>query len=332
MTLFDEASSQVRDLSSKVARDLPDLHNESPSICIPIVAGMVNIQKWIRIAHGREKIVLLSSIQAFVDLPATQRGLNLSRHNEAITEVVNAYAKNSGSLLENMAQDICVAVLKKHEYASNAHIIVSLKYPYISRTMMGFPSQQVCDVDLASEARRLRNKILTPMNSIAIAIDSAVACPLAQEMIKSHTVSKLILNKSLRQAREIQNMLKQVPFGTHVDRTTGRVELVFHDNVGKVSIRELIKLLESSCVAPFREMLKRPDELKVLTRMLEMPRFTEDCVRQIAFYLARKFTHLSAETDVRIDQTSKFALAAYEVVAKKHATLKELREELVQSG
>jgi len=93
-------------------------------------------------------------------------------------------------------------------------------------------------------------------------------------------------------------------------------------------VNDLVRILEDVASAPFFELLKRPDELEVIKRILNKPRFVEDCVREAAVRVSRLCKDLPKESLIRIDYESLFPLAKYHVIARLESTLRDLKSQV----
>ena len=70
--------------------------------------------------HGA--IPLLPTIELYVDLPSSRRGVHLSRDPESLYEVLNEYTDSEVYLLEDFCEALVRGLLSKHEYASRAEV------------------------------------------------------------------------------------------------------------------------------------------------------------------------------------------------------------------
>ena len=73
------------------------------------------------------------------------------------------------------------------------------------------------------------------------------------------------------------------------------------------------------------ELLKREDEVEVVRRMHENPRFVEDCVRAMAKGIVERFSHLPDDTLVYLRQENEESIHPHNVVAELFSTLGELK-------
>src|SRR5262245_66578900 len=79
------------------------------------------------------------------------------------------------------------------------------------------------------------------------------------------------------------------------------------------------------------ELMKRPDEMAVVVKAHEQPRFVEDCVREMVRQVVEGYPDLPDEAFVMARQENLETIHRHNVVAERYGTLGELRREL-ESG
>jgi len=79
------------------------------------------------------------------------------------------------------------------------------------------------------------------------------------------------------------------------------------------------------------ELMKRSDEMSVVVKAHENPRFVEDCVREMVRQVVEGYPDLPEQTFVMARQENLETIHRHNVVAERYGTLGELRAEL-QSG
>ena len=76
------------------------------------------------------------------------------------------------------------------------------------------------------------------------------------------------------------------------------------------------------------ELMKRPDELAVVVKAHEQPRFVEDCVREMVRQVVEGYPDLPDEAFVMARQENLETIHRHNVVAERYGTLGDLRAEL----
>jgi GTP cyclohydrolase I/GTP cyclohydrolase-4 len=95
-----------------------------------------------------------------------------------------------------------------------------------------------------------------------------------------------------------------------------------------VDAPELLRIVESSMSSEIYELMKRPDELAVVARAHEQPRFVEDCVREMLRQVVDEYPDLPGEAFVMARQENLETIHRHNVVAERYGTLGDLRAEL----
>lgn len=80
------------------------------------------------------------------------------------------------------------------------------------------------------------------------------------------------------------------------------------------------------------DLLKRPDELFVVTKAHRHPRFVEDAVREMIFGLIELYPNLTDDTFVLARQLNMETIHKHDVYAERAGTLGELRHEIANGS
>ena len=87
-------------------------------------------------------------------------------------------------------------------------------------------------------------------------------------------------------------------------------------------------MVEGAMSSENYDLLKRPDELFVVTKAHRHPRFVEDAVREMIFGLIESYPQLSDNTFVLARQRNMETIHKHDVYAERVGTLGELRREI----
>jgi GTP cyclohydrolase-4 len=79
--------------------------------------------------------------------------------------------------------------------------------------------------------------------------------------------------------------------------------------------------------SPVCELLKRPDENKIVTNAHKNPVFVEDCARNMVAGLLEKYPQLPDNSIVTIKQVNEESIHQHNAFAQKNASLGQLRQE-----
>ncbi len=80
------------------------------------------------------------------------------------------------------------------------------------------------------------------------------------------------------------------------------------------------------------EILKRPDEAKVVEMAHKKPMFVEDCVREMAKRVVESFTELPDDSIITIRQINEESIHQHDAVAERVALMGDLRRELAMGN
>jgi GTP cyclohydrolase I/GTP cyclohydrolase-4 len=90
----------------------------------------------------------------------------------------------------------------------------------------------------------------------------------------------------------------------------------------------MLRIVESSMSSEIYELMKRPDEMSVVVKAHEQPRFVEDCVREMVRQVVEGYPDLPEQTFVMARQENLETIHRHNVVAERYGTLGDLRAEL----
>jgi GTP cyclohydrolase I/GTP cyclohydrolase-4 len=153
------------------------------------------------------------------------------------------------------------------------------------------------------------------------------ACPCAQEMVAG--LSRERLAEQGFSAEEVERVIEVVPIATHNQRGIGTLHIGCPEGGESwIDAPELLRIVESSMSSEIYELMKRPDEMSVVVKAHENPRFVEDCVREMIRQVVEGYTDLPEQAFVMARQENLETIHRHNVVAERYGTLGDLRTEL----
>ncbi|MGQ0536234.1 MAG: GTP cyclohydrolase MptA [Methanobacteriota archaeon] len=278
--------------------------------------GITGVKKPVRIqrAGRKEPTQLTASIEAFVDLPAEQRGIHMSRNIEAINETIDDFARAPASGLEDLAMKVADDLLRRHAYATEVEVNLASDYFLERRNPSGARSLE--RYELLATARAYRDG--RRRKSIGVAAEGMNACPCAMEETRK------IYYRAKEAGLQPRGPDPEGPFLTHNQRNRSSL-IVTTDAETSVEADDLIDLVESSFSSPTYEILKRGDEARVVLRAHENPKFVEDIVREVLDRFVAKYSHLPPDTEVVARSESFESIHKHDALAERAARLSDLR-------
>ncbi|MEM4729423.1 MAG: GTP cyclohydrolase MptA [Thermoplasmata archaeon] len=278
--------------------------------------GVTGIKKPVRVRRPGRVVTLHPVMSIFVDLPAGQRGSHMSRNLEVVAEVVDASVSRPCPGLEDLAAVMVRDLLRRHDYATFAEVEMKADYFLERRNPSG--KKTVESYGLIARAVAHRGPRPLVRKSIGVRVTGMTACPCAQE-----TVRRLFE----RGSRGRWRALKAPPLLTHNQRNVTTLVIEVPESFS-VEADDLIDIVESSQSSPTYEILKRPDEGRVVLSSHLNPKFVEDVVREILRKVVNKYRELPDETAVTVHTESQESIHKHDAVAERVTTLGELRRSM----
>lgn len=313
-----------------------DVQACSPKIKITLTrVGVRNVKKLVEITRrgGKRPIILLSNFHMFVNLPNDIKGANMSRNLEAMYEVLNEAIDSGVCEVENLCSEVAKRLLERHTYATTAEVGMKSVYMFTRKTpVMKISCQEPATI--IAEATAYRNRSIDSQDEgsrvsikkvLGVEIAGITACPCAQELMREKAVEELTIRGMSRM--DTDAFLNSIPLATHNQRGRGTISIEVENDV-KIPIGKMIEVIEQSMSAKTYEILKRPDEAKVVERAHQRPMFVEDCVREMAKRVVETFNYLPDDSIITLTQVNEESIHQHDAIAERVATIGDLRREL----
>ncbi|MEM1884916.1 MAG: GTP cyclohydrolase, FolE2/MptA family, partial [Candidatus Jordarchaeales archaeon] len=204
--------------------NLPDVQSEKPKILLSLdEVGVTGLVKRVRIVKGGSEIFLTPKISAFINLPAWQRGVHLSRSSETIESVVEDIAYSPVRSFEELCRKMLTVLLEKHDYADRARVLLEgLVVLDVRAGESEVKRQKAYNVRVEGVASRSREGIETRV-FLGVEVEGIIACPCAQELIRNYAESMIKSRAEELSLDEpvIHKILDLVPLASHSQRCKG---------------------------------------------------------------------------------------------------------------
>lgn len=307
--------------------DFPDTQDKSPKTPISLTrVGVTGVKKLLKIKRDNKRpIVLLPTFNAYVDLPKTQKGVHMSRNPEAISEIIYEAEMDSETHLESICANLVKRLLEKHEYATQAETeaigeyIINKKSPVTNKK-----TQETTKIIAKAIAKKDNSGKITVRKMIGAEVVGMTVCPCAQESVEQNSKEKLL---EFLDEETTEKVLSVVTFASHNQRGRGTILLEVQEQ-NDVNVEDLITIIQESMSSPVCELLKRPDENRIVTNAHQKPVFVEDCVRNMIIGIINKYPELPDNSQLTIKQVNEESIHQHNAYAEKLATLGELRKEI----
>jgi GTP cyclohydrolase-4 len=303
---------------------LPDIQSIAPEVQINLTrVGVTGVKKLVEVSRkGKRPIILISTFDMFVDLPADIKGANLSRNLEAMDEVLGEAIASPIYETEGLCLEVAQRLLQRHEYASRSEVIMRAELVIKKKTpVTKIGCQEV--VNIFAEGTVLKGGERRKL--IGAEVTGITACPCSQEIIREKIVGEL--KKINVSDANINAFLSAVPVATHNQRGHGSIAIKTRGDV-RVPLEKVIAIIENSMSSQIYELLKRVDEVHVVEKAHATPRFAEDCVRIMAQSVVNEFPGLPDDSVITIKQVNEESIHGHNAFAERIAMVGELRKEM----
>jgi len=315
----------TQDGIKKIAADLSipldrDIQSSQPAVHVRLgKAGVVGIRKALLIGEKDHSQWFDATFDLYADLEPTQAGVHMSRFNESLEKVLEESAASVWPRIELLAEHVAQTVVQKQR-VSRAEVSIRTSMPLQKWTpVTGRRTQEIYGL--------LAQAVATPEQSkrmIGVEVEGMVACPCAQDMVRSYT--RVRLREEGFSDDDIEKMLAVTPLATHNQR--GRATLLIGTDQA-VDAKDMIVLAENAMSSENYALLKRPDELYIVNKAHSRPRFVEDVVREILRAVVELYTDLPDDAFIWVGERNEETIHKYDVEAEGWGTLGELRAEIL---
>ncbi len=288
--------------------DLPDVQS---SLAVPSFkltrVGVKGVKKLAHVKRpGKKTIIpLVTTIDLFVDLPASQKGSHMSRNLEVAAEIIDISLQKPVPDMESLCAKIAKLLLERHEYATLSEVKATADY-FLERNL---PSGKkgLEPYILIAEARAKSTGEIKKL--IGIKAVGMTTCPCATEVIRKMISAGNDAVVPTHNQRNISTLMMEVPSDDH-----------------EVDANDLIEIAENAFSSPTYSILKRQDEGKLVLDAHKKPKFVEDVVRDMLGAVLKKYEKLSDSVVVIARSESEESIHKHNAFAERVTTLGELRK------
>jgi GTP cyclohydrolase-4 len=302
-----------------------DIQEREPATRVELSrVGITGLKRVLRLKRGARSASALffAEVDMFAHLPAERSGAHMSRFIENMESVASEMSAEVSPDIETLAERMALAVARA-QGTERAEIRIRAQFPMTRRTPVS-----------GSEAEGIYTFIgiaisdgHTSRRAIGVEVNGFTVCPCAREMVAEYARETLESSGySAAQAAEITSL---VPLASHNQR--GRGTLVIGTQA-RLGAEEIVKIAEDAMSSEIYELLKRPDELHVVRKGHERPRFVEDAVREMIRGVAEKLPALPDDAFIWARQDNFESIHAHNVCAERCGLLGDMRRELLGAG
>lgn len=295
---------------------LPDIQAQAPDRQYRLSrVGVKGVRKPVTVSRPeRGPVTLNVSFEIFVDLPATQKGVHMSRNLEAVAQLIDERIAEPVPSLEALVSRLAAVLLEKHDYARDSEVRATADY-FLPREFPGGGSS-IEAYRIIAEGRAERNGEGGPptvRKMVGVEVIGMTACPCAMEtsrkLLEARGISHDAAGPTItHNQRNVAALLMEVPHGADIEADA------------------LIDMVEGSLSAPTYEILKRKMEGELVVRAHEKPMFVEDVVREILDKVVQAYGTLPDETIVIARSEAEESIHKHNAYAERVTTLGQLKE------
>jgi GTP cyclohydrolase-4 len=283
-----------------------DVQARAPRVQVGLSrVGVTGVEK---VIHIRNEL-FFARLECFVDLSREQKGAHMSRFEEVVNEAIGEVVLSESPFrAETLAQQIAELV-RTRQQAERAEVTIAARYPeHKPAPVSGIQTQEIYTLH-------------------GRAVAYAHGCPCAQELIAGRARERLLADGFDEQ--QIERIFDRVPVATHNQRGLATLQIgCIEECVEQIDAAALLAIAESSMSSEIYELMKRADEVAVVEKAHRRPRFVEDCVREMVAGVVREFPQLDGRSFVCARQENLETIHQHNVLAERHGTLAELRNEI----
>jgi GTP cyclohydrolase I/GTP cyclohydrolase-4 len=297
-----------------------DVQARPPGVALGLSrVGVTGVEKVIRIRED----LFHARLDCFVDLDRNQKGAHMSRFEEVVNEAIGEVVlRESPFRAETLAQHIAELV-RERQAAARAEVTIAARYPeHKPAPVSGIRTQEIYTligraVAYVHGTRRI----------VGVSATGMTACPCAQELVAARARERL--RDEGFSEEQIDRVLETVPVATHNQRGLATLQIgCIESCTTEIEAATLLEIAEASMSSEIYELMKRSDEVAVVERAHQCPRFVEDCVREMLASVLTAFPDLDGASFISARQENLETIHQHNVVAERHGRLSELRAEL----
>jgi GTP cyclohydrolase-4 len=301
----------------------PDVQASLPATQISLSrVGVTGVEKVIRVKADGAENLFYAGFECFVDLNPRQAGVHMSRFEEIVGEAIDEVVLKEAFKAEVLAAHVAQRV-RERQGGLRAEVSVTARYPEtVSTPESGRSTQEIYVLYGTAVDSERGTRTLTGVQA-----QGMTACPCAQEMVAG--LARQRLGEQGFGPEEVERVIDAVPIATHNQRGIGTLHVGCPEGGPTwIDAPELLRIVESSMSSEIYELMKRSDEMSVVVKAHEQPRFVEDCVREMVRQVLEGYPDLPGDAFVMARQENLETIHRHNVVAERYGTLGELRAEL----
>ncbi len=297
-----------------------DVQQGRPSIRVSLSrVGVSGLRRIIRITWGGQEHLFYAEMDLFAELDSRQMGIHMSRFSDVLEEVAEEITLEKSPNIETLAERIARQLIERQQ-AIRSEVHVQAVYPMQKTApVSGKRMQELYTLIGIAVCTRERCKHI-----VGAEAEGMTVCPCAQDMVRDYSRERLLEQGFSRE--EAERALSAIPIASHNQRGRGTL-MIGSDR--EVHAEDLVGIIEASMSSETYDILKRPDELFVVTKAHHNPGFVEDVVREMLQNVVDIYVDLPDATFVLAKQSNFETIHKHDAFAERYGTLDEIRMEIL---
>lgn len=285
-----------KDEHERIVSSGTDVPEETPELAMAIDrVGISSNLVWVRL----KDMLLPFDSEITVDLPATARGIHMSRIEDVITRASDRAFESIKSYADFLSSEIL-----KTQRGTRVNVSLGGHLPFkFFCGISGKTSMEGVKVFVRTEKKEGK----LSFSELGMEVCHITACPCTQAYMDTY----------------LKELTTPLPLPTHSQRTVTR--LYAEDITGNLEFIHLFDCLQDALNLT-QGLLKRPDEAELVLAAHERPQFVEDVVRDICVSADKILADNVAEDAViRIESKSIESIHTHNVTAGLVREFREIR-------
>ena len=303
-----------------------DIQKKTPSTRVALSrVGVTSLKRILRLRSEKNtrkddarSTLFFAEMDLFAHLDASQSGVHMSRFVENIENIAADLSTEPSPNIETLAERMALAIAQT-QGAARSEVRIRAQYPMAKTT----PASGTEVEDLYTFIGVAISDGTSTRRAVGVEVNGFTVCPCAREMVAEH--SRNVLRKNGYSNKEAEKIVSLLPLASHNQRGTGT--LIVGTEM-PLRAKTLVHIVESSMSSKIYELLKRPDELHVVTQGHANPRFVEDVVREIIRNVAKTCTDLPEESFIVARQENFESIHSHNAYAERCGFFGDMLREL----
>ncbi len=306
-----------RDLRPHLGRDIQQTR---PTIHAGLSrAGVTGLHRIVRITRGGQEHLFYADMDLFVDLDSKHVGTHMSRFSDVLEEVVDEITFEKSPSIETLAERVARQIIARQQ-AVRSEVHVRAVYPMEKISpISGRKMQELYTLIGIAVCTSERSKHI-----VGAEADGMTVCPCSQDMVREYSKERLL--EQGFSSDEANRALSEIPIASHNQRGRGTVMVGSGE---EVRAEDLVGIIENSMSSETYDLLKRPDELFVVTKAHRNAAFVEDVVREMLQSVVDIYSGLPDSTFILARQVNFESIHKHDAFAERYGTLGEIRSEIL---